>query len=91
MYMKCAQNWLCATSLIMSAGALSLSIWTSSQADARAEQALRQRERRIIEKLQPSLAEMYQEFDFVPPRDPETLEELLEPAVQMITKLGATS
>ncbi|MEX2188379.1 MAG: hypothetical protein WD875_16345 [Pirellulales bacterium] len=76
--------------LALSAASLALSTWTYSQADARAERALQERERRLVEKWKPGITEACLEFDAVPAEDPQTLDELFQPFFDLVVKLSSS-
>ncbi len=72
--------------VVVSLLALALSAVNYCQADARAEAALRRREREVIKRYAGTIRKTCEELGIrVAASEPETLEELLEPLV----KLGA--
>jgi hypothetical protein len=75
------QKWFIGLALVLSALALSLSIWTHQQADARAQAALKRREKALVDKYRPEVERICREFKLKesPPPDADTLDQLLRP------------
>jgi hypothetical protein len=74
------QKWFSGLALAISVVALAFSIWTYQQADARADAALKRREKALVEKQRPRVERICREFGFKePPKDAETVDELIEP------------
>jgi hypothetical protein len=74
------QKWLCVLALVASLAALSLSAWTYREADARAEAAVRRREKALVDEQRPRVERLCHEFGLPdPPPDAQTLDELYRP------------
>jgi hypothetical protein len=83
-------KWLSGLALILSALALAVSIWTYQQADARAEAALKRREKALVEKHRPDIERLCREFGLKegPPPGAETLNELMDPLGRLLETLS---
>ncbi len=84
------QKWLSGLALLVSAAALALSTWTYQQADARAEAALKRREKVLTERYRPEVERLCREFGLKdgPPPDAETLDELVKPLDRLLEPLS---
>lgn len=84
-------RFLCIAALVLSSASLALSVWTHSQAEARVERALEKRERALVEKWKPHFVKVFHEFD-TPNRyhDPQTIDDLFQPLMDLIAKLGSS-
>lgn len=83
------QKWFGGLTLAISVLALAVSIWTYQQADARAEAALKRREKAFVEKHRPEVERFCEEFGVEkPPKDAETVDELIRPLGGLIEGIG---
>jgi hypothetical protein len=74
------QRWFSRLALAISVLAFALSFWTYQQADARAEAALKRREKALVEKYRPEVERICNEFGLKDsPKDAETVDELIRP------------
>jgi hypothetical protein len=71
--------------LLFSTVALSLSVWTTSQAYNNAGLALQQREQQLVQHYAPGVKQMCKDFGMTPPVDPKSIEEMLAPLMKMVT------
>ena len=84
-------RFLSIIAVILSGAALAVSLLTASQADSRAEDALRKRELAAVQRLKPDLMKIYEDFDMeLPPAslDPQDLDDLLWPLVKLIQSVS---
>jgi hypothetical protein len=81
-------KYLTLLALLFSTVALLLSVWTYQQADARAEAALKRREKAIVDKHRPAVERLCKDMGLKRPRtDAETLDELVEPLARLLEPL----
>jgi hypothetical protein len=80
---------ICITAIVISVTALIVSLWTEQQADSRAEQALQRREKAIVDKYKPEVDRICKDLGLKErPQDPQTLDELFRPLVELSTDLS---
>ena len=84
------QKWFSGLALALSVLALAVSVWTYQQADARAEAALKRRERALVDKHRPDVERLCREFGLkdAPSPDAETVDELLRPLGGLLAGLS---
>lgn len=84
------QKWLTSLAVAFSALALALSIWNYQQADARADAALKRREKALVQKHRPQVERLCDEFGLKnrPPPDAETFDDLLDPLAPLFEGLS---
>lgn len=79
-----------AISLVISLAALGAAGATYLRADALADEALRRRERELVDRLRPMVEPIYADFDLKAGptvRDAQTLDALFAPMLQLVTGL----
>ena len=82
-------KWPCYLAIACSALAIGISICTWQQADARADAALRRREKALFEKYQPAVERICKDFDIPgPSNDSQTLDALIEPLGNVVSQLS---
>jgi len=82
-------RWLSFVALVLSLLALSVSVYTWNQADARTESALQRREKSLVDKRRPAVVKMCKDFGVKEPsEDAQTLEELYAPLGGLFVGLG---
>ena len=82
-------RWFSCLALTLSFAALGVSLYTWQQADARAEAALRRREKALVDKYRPGILKFYKETNMkAPPEDAQTLDELLAPLGKLFEGLS---
>ena len=77
-------------SLLISIAALLFAGSVYLRADAIADQAVARREQALVEKLQPKLHGIYEDFDTelnASQKNPKTLDDLLGPLIQLVTSV----
>ena len=77
----------CWTAIILSMGAIAYAGWLhatlENRVTATVEVQLRAREQLLVQRLRPQLEKLYQDFGTPSPRDPKTLEELIQPLIKL--------
>ncbi len=86
------KNWLCVASLLIALSTLGYSAWLHSSIDARAQaaavEALHQKELELVDWLKPELLKSYEEMEVQDySKDPQSLEELCTPMIELIKRL----
>jgi hypothetical protein len=79
-------------SLLLSLGALGYAAWVHQAGETLADRALQRREARLVRQWAPRLEIAYRDMLADPakiPKDPTTLEELLEPLITLVNQVGA--
>jgi len=79
--------------LVVSLAALALSVFTYLQADARVdarvEEALRRREKALVERAKPTFTKIFNDFQMKDvPENPQTLDDLFEPLLKLMVGLS---
>ena len=75
--------------LVVSIAALGLSIVTHTQTDARVEDAIRRREKALVERAKPSFMKIFSDFGMKDvPSDPQTLDDLFDPLIKLMEGLA---
>jgi len=79
--------------LVVSVASLGYAVWLHQNIDSIAQAALRQREGELVRHFAPNMLEFYQGFGIPKnkiPKSPQTLEELFQPWVEIITNMDST-
>lgn len=75
--------------LLFSVIALSLAVWTTSQAYNNAGLALQQREQQLVQHYAPGVKQVCKDFGLQPPADPKSIDDLIAPLVKLVTKVDS--
>ena len=73
-------------SLVLSIAALAVAVASYRTADEKAQRAVRERERQLIERLNPQLQRIYSDFGLkISPQaqNPQTVEEMIGPLIRL--------
>jgi len=80
--------------LLVSVASLSYAVWLHENINSFAQAALRQRESELVHHFAPGMLKAYQGLGIPEnkiPKSPQTLEELFQPWVEIITNMDSTS